>query len=226
MQIGRIVQATSIDRVALFMMGASASAAPIVITYDTDNTGTAGTGFNGTGNLSLNSTSGNAATLTYSPNSGEMTGVPSFIDLGHFVLTCALCTTTSGATFGSFTFDLVIDDTTDGANGEFVGTFTDVGSGSNVLSNTSTVDIIWSPLQLGPGTNGATPPTNFFGTTFDTTNPTDIVAPNSGCPASCGRTSVQASIDSSPGPEPATISLIGAGLIGLGVASRRRAGRR
>lgn len=227
MKIGQLVQAASTIGVALFMMAASVRATPIMITYDTDNTGIAGTGFNGSGSLVLNSISGDAATLTYSPNSGETAGVPSFIDLGHFILSCPACTSTSGATFSGFTFDLVIDDTTDGGTGVFVGTYTDVTTGSNVLSNVSDIAIIWQPLQLGPGTAGAT--SGSFGpTTYDTTNPTDIVDPTSGCSTgSCGRSSVQASIDSTSAvPEPATLSLIGGGLLGLGLVSRKRSARR
>jgi hypothetical protein len=48
-----------------------------------------------------------------------------------------------------------------------------------------------------------------------------IVAPNSGSPA--GDTTVQGTVNSSAIPEPATLLLLGAGLLGLGVLRRKRA---
>lgn len=223
MKIGSVVQAVSTAGMAIFMMAASASATQI-----THNTNTAGTEFtlttggtiSGAG-LILSDSSGDAATLTYEPNTGTTTGTPSNIDFGNFVLSCLSCTTTSGGVFGAFTFDLIVDDTTDGATGEFIGTST----GGNFTSNSSTISIDWSttampPTQLGPGAFNAK--TGNFATTYFTITPTTgIVAPNSG--AVPGETTVQGSINATP--EPATLGLIGGSLLGLGLLRRKRFSR-
>src|SRR5579872_7084072 len=112
MQIGRILQAASIVGVGLFMMAASVSATTI-----TFNTNGSGTGFSGT-SLTLNDSSGAAATLTFIPDGDTSSGVPSNVNFGNFTLVCATCSTQAigtGSVFGGFTFDLIIDDVTDGA---------------------------------------------------------------------------------------------------------------
>jgi len=175
--------------------------------------------------LTLNSSSGLAATLTFQPDVNIATGVPSNINFGIFTLECTACLTdtTDSAIFNPFTFDLVITDQNDGgATGEFVGT----SAGGSVAYNSSTLTIDWLPVQIGPGTNGTL--TGGFGSTlFDISTPSRIVAPNSG--ANVGQTTVQGGIDSSLAifsvPEPATMSLIGAGLIGLGMLRRARTSR-
>lgn len=104
---------------------------------------------------------------------------------------------------------------TDSATGRFVGTST----GGTVFSDVSQLTINWAPLQLGPGTNNAI--SGNFGTTiFTTTIFTGIVAPNSG--AVPGQSTVQGFVTSSAVPEPATLSLIGAALLGLGMLRRKR----
>ena len=82
----------------------------------------------------------------------------------------------------------------------------------------SQVSIAWVPLVLGPGLTNVT--TGSFGpTTFTINRTTPIVALNSG--ASVGLSAVEGTVNSTgvvvdPAvPEPATIGLFGAALIGL-----------
>jgi|GEM_PF-1209423 len=191
------------------------------ITY---NTNALGTGFGGT-SLQLTNASGSAATLTYLPNTNGNTGVPSNINFGIFALLCPLCSTQAllvGSSFDGFAFDLIITDVTHNATGRFVG----LSTGGTVFSDVSQIDIDWLPMELGPGTNNAATG-NFSSTIFQITNRTRIVAPNSGLIP--GQTTVQGSILSQSDfpivgevPEPATIGLVGAMLVGLGFWGRRR----
>lgn len=215
MEIGRCVQAAPRTVVALFILVTSASAA--TITFNTTATGAAGTGFNGGGSLSLNQSSGVAATLGFVADPNASVGVPSGINFGNFTLACASCTTLSGgvgATFGAFTFDMVITDVTDGATGTFVGT----SAGGSVYLDQSTIVIAWAPAQIGTGTNHAS--SGSFGSTFFTTTPfTIIVNPVSG--AQIGSTTVQGALGGSSGvPEPATLSMVGGALLGLAFLRR------
>jgi hypothetical protein len=106
MKLGRFVRAASITGGAIFMLAMSASAG--TITFNTTATGSAGTGFNNSGNLSLNQSSGVAATLGFVADPNASVGIPSGINFGNFTLGCANCTVLSGgvgAIFGAFTFD-------------------------------------------------------------------------------------------------------------------------
>lgn len=219
MKIGRLVQAAWITGSAFFMMTASASANVIYSTNGASTMFLSGGVITNSG-LTLNSSGGAAATLTYQPNINSNTGVPSNVNYGDFLLTCPSCTTQNlggGAVFGLFAFDLEIIDQTDGATGIFHGT----SSGQTVFSDVSTITISWTPLQLGPGGSNAL--SGSFGpTVFQITSPTGIVAPNSGTPP--GDTTVQGHVDSQASgvPEPATFGLIGGALLGLGLLSRKR----
>ena len=213
----RTLQLLLVIAIAIFTMAVTASAG--TITYSTN---AAGTEFVSpiTG-LPLDSSSGLSATLMFQPDANIATGVPSNINFGIFSLVCDACLTneTNSAHFAAFTFHLIITDQSDGATGEFVGT----SAGGNVAFNSSTVTIAWSPVVLGPGNTGALTG-NFNLTDFEITTPTRIVAPNSG--ANVGETTVQGDLASGDVigqvPEAGTLSMIGAGLIGLGLLRRRR----
>jgi hypothetical protein len=214
----RFVQTASIAGVAILMMAVSANAGPI--SYTTNSTGTQFVS-GGTLPLVVDSTGGVAGTLTFVPNTTSNTGVPSNIDLGDFLMACPNCTTSQTTIFSAFTFDLVVDDTTDNATGEFIGTST----GGTVSSNSSTVQINWqSPLQIGPGTSNVLSG-NFGMTFFDIVSPTSlIVAPNSG--SNPGDTTIQGQVNSTATPEPATFALVGGALIALGLLRRKHLPRR
>ena len=213
MTIKRILQTASMMGVALAALNASASP----ITFTTNATGT---GFNGGTANTLNSTAGASATLSYVDQGLSTVGVPSNVNFGNFTLVCASCTTQSlggGAVFNPFTFKVIITDVTDTATGFFLGT----SSGGTIFANLSSIDIAWSPLQLGPGTTGATTG-NFGSTFFQITSQTRIVAPNSG--AEVGSTTVQGNLGATP--EPATFGLLGGALVAIGMFRRKKLSRR
>ena len=199
---------------SVFLLLATHAGASTIISYTTNDAGTEFVG--GVNSLTLNSSSGAAATLTFSPNSSSGTGVPSNVNFGSFLLSCATCTNSQDTVFNAFTFDLIIDDTTDGATGEFVGT----SSGGTVSLNSSNIQVNWqAPYIIGPGTVNASTG-NFGNTTFDMISPTTLIgAPNSG--STPGTSSVSGQVTSTP--EPTTFALIGGALFGVGLRGRKKA---
>ncbi len=221
MTVKRFVQAAAIMAVALFVMAASANAS---IIYSTDLSATQFSG----GGLVLDSsggTGGASATLTFVPL-GDTTVGTSNISYGDFILTCTNCSTqtegTADATFSAFTFDLYVDDTSDNAVEEFVGTaqFAEESPIGIVYSDSSNISIAWAPTQIGPGPATGTGSSGDFGTTYFTIfTPTPIVAPSS----NGGDTTVQGTSGSSSAvPEPATMALVGSAFIGLAALARKR----
>jgi len=206
MTMRRFIQAALVAGVALFMMAAGASASTISYT-------TSGSIFVGGGTVL--DAANPSVTLTYASaaSGGSGAGVPSNISLGTFTLACGSCGATWSTSFSAFTFDLTVTDSTDTATGVFVGT----SSGGLVTNNSSQVSISWSPLQLGPGTSNASGG-NFATTFFTITSPTGIVDPTS----NGGVETVQGYVNSTAVPEPATLSLIGGALLGLGILGRKK----
>jgi hypothetical protein len=186
----------------------------------TFNTNSVDTKFAGNG-LTLASSGGAAASLAFNPRPNSVTGTPSSVNYGYFTLFCASCTTQAnagGAFFNAFTFNLIITDVSDGGSGQFTGT----SSGGTVFRDVSTMLIDWVPALLGPGASNAA--TGTFGpSTFRILGPTSIVAPNSG--TNPGQTTVEGFVTStldSNVPEPGTMALFGAGLIGFRLLLRKK----
>ena len=211
MTIRQLIRAASITMAAVLLMAASANA---TVTFNTTSSVFSGDG------LSLPSlvVPGSAtATLVFQTQPGASVNPPptSNVNYGIFTLACPLCTKQGvpgvmGATFAPFDFNLTITETSPyAASGVFVGH----SPGGQVYLDSSNITVTWNPLQLGPGAN--------FGSTFFTTTlTTGIVNPTSG--TNVGESTVQGAVGDNFIPEPATLGLIGSGLIGLGLLRRKR----
>jgi hypothetical protein len=190
------------------MMAVSASAS--VVSYTTSGTFVS----SGTNTLTGTGTGGATGSIVFTGNTTSNAGTPSNINLGDFLDSCTGCSTTASGsaylTYSGFTFDLVVDDTTSGGIGHFVGT----SGGGTVFSDSASLslDITWGSFIVDSGT---------FGTVvFGVYTPTPIVAQNSGTPP--GDSTVSGFVNDTSVPEPATLSLIGGALLGLGVLGRKK----
>jgi PEP-CTERM motif len=211
MTLKQFIQAAPIAG-ALLLTTMNASAA--TIHWSTDG---AGTGFNNTSTLFLNSSGGAAATLRFNPNPMGITATPSNINYGNFVMTCDTCAGKNefggagGADFAAFTFNLFVTDFTDNATGRFVGT----AAAGKVWRDSTTIDIYWSLMETLSG--------DFGNTVFTTLPMNHIIYPTAGTiGVDRGSTTINGTLDAGVDiPEPSTLGLIGLGLIGLGAFRKK-----
>jgi hypothetical protein len=212
MTLRRFIEAASVAGALLLTTMTTASAATIHW-----STSGPGTGFNNTSTLFLHSSSGAAATLRFDPNVLEITSTPSNINYGNFVMTCDTCAGreefggAGGADFAAFTFNLWVNDITDGATGRFVGT----AAAGKVWRDSTTIDVYFSAMETLTGD---------FGNTVFTTQPMyHIIYPTAGTiGVDRGSTTINGTLDAGVDiPETSTFGLIGLGLIGLGVFRKK-----
>jgi PEP-CTERM motif len=205
-----------------FMMLAALSAftglATASVTYNVSGAYTSGgtaqtlTATNGTDDFSL------VWSITAGSANNTVATFPSNENFGEFTLTCTAVCDGASVTIPAFVFVITIDDLTDGGIGSFTGT----SAGGPVSFNTtsgigsSNVGVNWSPQQLGSGSFNATSG-NFGNTFFTIQSSTPIVDPST----NNGVETISGTINSQV-PEPTTLALLGAGLIGLGVIARKR----
>jgi hypothetical protein len=199
-----------------------AAVASASVTFTVTGAYTSGSGTSGA-DMTITGTS-DTFTLDWTDPSPTttVTALTSNINYGEFSLVCTLGCDGAPVTVPAFTFVITVDDTTDVAVGNFTGTY----SGGQTIAYNSTgpvgsssVDVFWSPTQLGSGTSGATSG-NFGPTDFTITNPTQVVDPTQNGGVSTIQGTVT-SIEATGTPEPATLVMVGAALLGVGVLRKK-----
>jgi hypothetical protein len=209
---------------ALALACGIAAVASASVTFTVTGAYTSGSGTSGA-DMTITGTS-DTFTLDWTDPSPTttVTALTSNINYGLFSLVCTLGCDGVPVTVPAFTFVITVSDATDGAVGHFTGTYSGgqtVAFNSGTVPNTgsSSVDVFWSPTQLGTGTTGAT--SGSFGPTdFTISNPTQVVDPTQNGGASTIQGTVT-SVEATGTPEPATLVMVGAALLGVGVLRRK-----
>ncbi len=152
----------------------------------------------------------NIATVTYTgPGPGPANvpiGMSSNINYGFFTFTCVVCGPTDVVAIPAFTVALILNDVTDSGTTTFNGT----SAAGNITASSNGLGVTWSPTSA-----------SFAGgnTLFSIENRTPFPTDNS----TAGQVTIRGNIViASSVPEPGSMFLLGAGLIGVGFTARKK----